>query len=188
MSISSPLITIIASSPFFLAGGATVVFTQAMGKKNRYKANEIFKTSFWMVICLAILEIIILLSINKPVLTAMSPKSETTTDPILQDFFNQEHALQIKFAREYTLIYSIGIFLPLLMFYFASLVKSEGRFRLVVITSIVCNVLNIGCIIFFILVAKIDMYGGALGSTISYTINLTTILVYIGFLNKKNDT
>jgi Na+-driven multidrug efflux pump len=46
MSISSPILTIIGSSPFFLASGAGVMFTQSLGKNNKGKAREVFKTSF----------------------------------------------------------------------------------------------------------------------------------------------
>jgi Na+-driven multidrug efflux pump len=46
MSISSPILTIIGTSPFFLATGAGVLFTQSLGKNNKVKANEVFKTSF----------------------------------------------------------------------------------------------------------------------------------------------
>jgi Na+-driven multidrug efflux pump len=46
ISISSPLATIIGTSPFFIAGGATVLFTQSLGNSNQTKAQEVFKTSF----------------------------------------------------------------------------------------------------------------------------------------------
>jgi Na+-driven multidrug efflux pump len=45
-SISSPILTIIGTSPFFIAGGASVLFTQAMGRSSKYKAEQVFKTSF----------------------------------------------------------------------------------------------------------------------------------------------
>jgi Na+-driven multidrug efflux pump len=46
MSISTPILTIVGTSPFFLASGAGVMFTQSLGKNNRDKAHEVFKTSF----------------------------------------------------------------------------------------------------------------------------------------------
>jgi Na+-driven multidrug efflux pump len=46
MSISSPILTVVGTSPFFLATGAGVLFTQSLGKNNKVKANEVFKTSF----------------------------------------------------------------------------------------------------------------------------------------------
>jgi Na+-driven multidrug efflux pump len=46
MSICTPIVTIIGTSPFFIAGGATVLFTQAMGRSSKYKAEQVFKTSF----------------------------------------------------------------------------------------------------------------------------------------------
>jgi Na+-driven multidrug efflux pump len=46
MSISSPLAVIIASSPFFIADGTAVLFTQTLGHSNRTKANQVYKTGF----------------------------------------------------------------------------------------------------------------------------------------------
>jgi Na+-driven multidrug efflux pump len=191
MSISSPIVTIIGSSPFFLAGGAAVLFTQSMGKQTKYKADQVFKTSFYMVLILAILETACLIGFNHIILVAMSspPEQALSTDPPeLQTYFQKVHDLQISFASHYTMIYSAGILLPLLIFYFASLIKSEGRFRVVVVTSIVCNCLNIGLIVIFILFGHLDMYGGALGSTVSYAVNLIILLIYMVRLNMRNET
>jgi Na+-driven multidrug efflux pump len=195
MSISSPLATIIGSSPFFLAGGAGVLFTQAMGKQSKYKAEQVYKTSFYMVLLLAILETVLLLSTSNPLLTAMSApveKVDITSSPFsisdIQNYFQKVHDLQISFGNSYIMVYSAGIILPLLIYYFASLIKSEGRFKLVVATSIVCNLLNIGLIVIFILVAKLNMIGGALGSTISYAINLIVLIFYLYHLNKSEQT
>jgi Na+-driven multidrug efflux pump len=46
ISISSPIATIIGTSPFFVAGGAVVLFTQSLGNNNQTKAQEVFKTTF----------------------------------------------------------------------------------------------------------------------------------------------
>jgi Na+-driven multidrug efflux pump len=188
MSISSPLVTIIGSSPFFLAGGAAVLFTQSMGKQSKYKADQVFKTSFYMVLILAVIETSLLLGLHKVVLTAMSSPAEYSADAVLNAYYQKVHDLQISFASEYTFIYSAGIILPLLIFYLASLIKSEGRFKLVVFTSIACNVLNIGLIVIFILFGHLDMYGGALGSTVSYAINLLVLLFYLIHLNRTDQT
>jgi Na+-driven multidrug efflux pump len=188
MSIASPIATIIGSSPFFLAGGAGVLFTQAMGRQNKDKADQVFKTSFYMVLLMALLETCLLLILNNPILTAMSSPVEKVTDPQMQIYFQKIHDLQITFANNYTMIYSAGIVLPLLIFYFASLIKSEGRFKIVVITSIACNILNIGLIVIFILFAHLDMIGGALGSTVSYGINLSILIGYLAYLNRTNQT
>jgi Na+-driven multidrug efflux pump len=188
MSISSPLVTIIGSSPFFLAGGATVLFAQAMGKQNKYKSEQVFKTSFYMVLFLALLETALLLVTYRPLLQVMSSPVEKSSNPDLQAYFNKVHELQLKFASDYVLVYSAGIPMPLLIFYFASLIKSEGRFRVVVITSILCNILNLGLIVVFILVGHLNMLGGSLGSTVSYAINLVILLIYLSHLNRTEQT
>jgi Na+-driven multidrug efflux pump len=46
ISISVPIATIIGTSPFFIAGGATVLFSQTLGQNNQSKAQQVFKTSF----------------------------------------------------------------------------------------------------------------------------------------------
>jgi Na+-driven multidrug efflux pump len=188
MSISSPIATIIGSSPFFLAGGAAVLFTQAMGRESKYKTDQVVKTSFYMVLVMALGLTTILLLINKPILTLMSSPVEQNSDPVLQEYFQKVHDLQITFANNYLLIYSAGIILPLFIFYLASLIKSEGRFKVVVITSVLCNLLNISLIVIFILYAHLNMIGGALGSTVSYAVNLIVLLMYLIYLNHTNQT
>jgi Na+-driven multidrug efflux pump len=188
MSISSPIATIIGSSPFFLAGGAAVLFTQAMGRESKYKADQVFKTSFYMVLIMALMLTMILLLIDKPILTLMSSPIEQSSNPTLQTYFTKVHDLQISFASNYLLVYSASVILPLFIFYLASLIKSEGRFKVVVITSILCNLLNIALIVIFILFAQLDMVGGALGSTVSYAVNLLVLLFYLVRLNRRGET
>jgi Na+-driven multidrug efflux pump len=188
MSISSPIATIIGSCPFFLAGGAAVLFTQAMGRESKYKADQVFKTSFYMVLIMALTLTTLLLVLDKPILTLMSSPVEQSSDPTLQIYYQEVHNLQITFASSYLMVYSAGIILPLFIFYLASLIKSEGRFRVVVATSILCNLLNIALIVVFILFAHLDMIGGALGSTVSYAINLIVLLVYLIHLNRTGQT
>jgi Na+-driven multidrug efflux pump len=188
ISISTPMSAIIGSSPFFLAGGAAVLFTQAMGRGSKYKADQVFKTSFYMVLIMALGMTVLLLLVNKPLLTLMSAPAEQSNNEVLKGYFQQIHDLQIKFANNYLTVYSAGIILPLFIFYLASLIKSEGRFKVVVITSVLCNLLNIGLIVIFILFAHLGMVGGALGSTVSYSINLIVLLIYLIHLNRTGQT
>lgn len=183
LSICSPIATIIGSSPFFLAGGASILFGRSLGAESRTKSNTIFKTSFWMVFILAIFETGILCAINEPILNRMAVLNTNHTAE--QEWI---HTLQVKWANEYTMVLSIGIILPLFLFYFASLIRAEGRFWVVVITNIICNILNLGFICFYIVVCKLDFIGGALGNTTSYLINIIVLIIYLSWLNKKNMT
>jgi Na+-driven multidrug efflux pump len=76
----------------------------------------------------------------------------------------------------------------MLAYYLAGLVKAESKFKVVVISSVCCNVLNIGLTCLLILVAKLDMYGGSTSAVISQAVNLSVVLIYIGYMNRKQNT
>ncbi|GHU48580.1 hypothetical protein FACS1894218_5900 [Bacilli bacterium] len=188
MSISSPLLTIIGTSPFFLAGGAGVLFTQSLGKDSKAKAREVYKTSFWMIALYTIALISILCALNRPILNAMSAKPTTCSDDTLNEYYQKVTSEQVVLASDYTLVMTGGLFLTMFTILFASLIKSEGRFKLVAITGIMCNILSIGLVVIFIYIAKIGIAGGALGNVVSFTVYLGVLLIYLIILNKRQDT
>lgn len=189
ISISSPVATIIGTSPFFIAGGASVLFTQSLGNNDQNKAQEVFKTSFWMVILLSALEIIILLSINHPLLNVISsPVKRNTGNAELDLYYQTTHDLQIKIASQLTIVYSCCLIIPMFMTYFGALIKSEGKFKIVAITSVISNIVNIGLTFLFVLVIKTDGYGAPISTIMCQSINLIFLLIYLVYLNKKKMT
>jgi Na+-driven multidrug efflux pump len=130
----------------------------------------------------------ILCALNRPMLSAMSATQTKSSDPELSAYYAEAHSEQIKLASDYTLVFSGGLILTMFTVFFSSLIKSEGRFKLVAITGIVCNILSIALVVLFIYVAKIGIVGGALGNVVSFFINLGVLLIYLWILNKRKDT
>lgn len=189
ISISSPIATIIGTSPFFIAGGATVLFTQSLGNNNQNKASEVYKTSFWMVTFLSLLEMIVLISINHPLLNALSsPIKHVENNADLNSYFIKAHDLQIKIASQLTIVYASCLIIPMFMVYFGSLIKSEGRFKIVVAINIICNIANIGITSLFVLVIKTDGYSAPISTLLCQSVNLAFLLIYLSHLNKHYKT
>jgi Na+-driven multidrug efflux pump len=141
-----------------------------------------------MVVILAIAEITLLMLINKSLLNAMSSPMEHSGDPILSIYYQKVHDLQIDYANTYTMFLIGLLLLTFLVVYFTTLVKSEGRFKIIVIASVSCNILNIGLSIIFIYVARVGIAGAGVASLISYIVNMTILVFYVKYLIKKNDT
>jgi Na+-driven multidrug efflux pump len=136
----------------------------------------------------SLLETLILLLINQQLLSVTSSPVEHTSNETLNAYYQKVHDLQIGIAQQLTIIYSASLLIPMLITYFASLIRAEGKFKIVVGINIICNVINIGLTIFLVLVAKIDAYSGSTSTLICYLINFTALMFYLSHLNHKNQT
>jgi Na+-driven multidrug efflux pump len=196
LSISSPFSTIFTTVPFFIAGGAGVMFTQAIGRGDRQRAYEIFKTGLFIVIALALLSTLIILLIAKPLLTVLAgpavklntPGHQTGDMEIMQAYYNQVHNTEIDFAYRYVFVLGSAMIMPMLIFYFSSLIKSEGRFKIVALFSVFCNLCNILADYVMVMFAHDGMRGGGIASVECYAINIILLAVYLFYLNSKNKT
>jgi Na+-driven multidrug efflux pump len=133
---------------------------------------------------LAVLEIAVMMGLNNPILNAMSSSTQQSTDPILGPYYQKVHDLQIHYASIYTMFLTGLLLLTMFVFYFSTLIKSEGRFKVAVIASVICNILNIALVVIFIYVIKVGIVGAGIAASISYFINIVILIAYIKLLSK----
>jgi Na+-driven multidrug efflux pump len=140
-------------------------------------------------------ETLLLCGLAHPLLTAFAGNVNhvtSVTHPAdaqrLNDYYAAVHQVEIGFAFKYIVILAAGITLPMLIFFFGSLIRSEGKFRVVTIISVVSNIFNIGVSVLFIQFAHLGVMGGSLSCLVCYFGNLIFLLFYLIYLMKKNET
>jgi Na+-driven multidrug efflux pump len=141
-----------------------------------------------MIVLFSLLEMIILLSINHPLLNALSSPIKQSSNSELNLYYQKTHDLQIKIASQLTIVYAGCLLVPMLMTYFGQLIKSEGRFKIVATVSIVSNIANIAITSLLVLFAKTDGYSAPISAILCQTFNLVFLLLYLSYLNKNKKT
>lgn len=185
LTISSPITVVLISLPFFISTGSCVIFTQAIGKNNENKANEILKAGFWMSFVVGAILAVVLTSCGKSLLTQMAGDRVHCDDQLLDRYYTVVHEKQIEYAHSFIIYMSAGSILPCFINYFSGLVRAEGRLLLPTLFAIGCNIVNVVLDAILITCAKFGMASGGIATLSGWTINLISLIVYIAYLNNK---
>lgn len=190
ITISSPISLVLLCMPFFISTGTGIIFTQAIGKNNREKAYESYKMGFWTTTTSGLIMTLIFSCFCTQILTSMAGKEVVvsgTGDVVdkLNKYYHTVHEKQIEYARDFIFILSLGPILPCLINLFSVLIRAEGRLVFPTIISVIANIVNV--ILDFVLIwyAKRGMQSGGIATFSGWVINLTGLISYVIFLNKK---
>lgn len=200
ISISAPLTMILNAMPFLAGIGAGVMYTQTLSKNNHLKGQEVWKTSFYSAVVLAIFSSIFFSLFNDLIIhaaagTATDLTQITGPNPIegsndwnVIQYFNKAREMQLKWAGEYTLVIAAGSMFNIMIAYFSFMIRAEGRMAFVTIAAVCCNVINIALDLIFLKIAKLGMLGGGCATCIGWFFNFMCYLCYIFYLSKKELT
>ncbi len=190
ITISSPISLVLLCMPFFISTGTGIIFTQAIGKNNREKGYESYKMGFWTTTTIGLLMTFIFGVFCTQILTSMAGKEvvvkgEGDIVNKLNEYYHTVHTTQIKYAHDFIFILSLGPVLPCLINLFSVLIRAEGRLLFPTLISIAANIVNVLLDFLLIWYAKRGMQSGGIATFSGWVINLTALLCYIYYLNKK---
>lgn len=160
------IVNIIIITMNMLCMATTVVLTQCLGAKDKYKSNQLSLLSMLVISVVGVLASSITLFFNGGILRGMN------IDPAIFD----ETRMYLMIVGGFSLIQ--GMYLN-----FAAILRSHTRLKEVMFVSIIMNLLNIGgnavLINGFFGFPRLGVVGAAISTVISKTIGL--ILIYIAF-------
>ena len=195
ISISTPLVLILNAVPLLGAMGASILFTQSIARNDLYKGKQIYKTSFYAMIAIALMSVVVFASINKMVLEITSGSdmnfdslTPNSTEQIAINYYKDCRNFQTLWASRYTLMLAFGTFFNCILTYYSFMIRAEGRIFLVTIGAIFCNLLNIGLDVLMISVFKLGMAGGGIASIIGWATNAGIYIAYVYCLSRKEKT
>lgn len=160
------IVNIIIITMNMLCMATTVVLTQCLGAKDKYKSNQLSLLSMLVISVVGVLASFITLFFNGGILRSMN------IDPAIFD----ETRMYLMIVGGFSLIQ--GMYLN-----FAAILRSHTRLKEVMFVSIIMNLLNIGgnavLINGFFGFPRLGVVGAAISTVISKTIGL--VLIYIAF-------
>ncbi len=190
ITISSPISLLILCLPFFISTGTAIIFTQAIGKNNREKAQEAYKIGFYATATLGLMLTFVFGCFCEQILTSMAGSKVVVASGAhvaeLQKYYDTVHQLQIKYAYDFIFILSLGPVIPCLINLFSVLIRSEGRLIVPTVVAIAANIINVLLDFILIWYAKLGMMSGGIATFSGWIINLFSLLVYVWYLNHKN--
>ena len=166
VNIAMPLVMINFSLGDLIGVGASVPISIALGKNDRDEANNAFSCSVVSIFITSIIMGILMFFLAEP----------------LSQMMGAEGALletSVKYLRTF------AVMSPLSVIFFAmdNYLKISGFVKLSMCINILCNLLNIGLLVFFLLFKNMDVSGAALATSISFCIcSLTAMTPFL--LNK----
>lgn len=178
-NIASPFLQISFGISFVIGTGSTAFIGRCLGTNDIYKAQNIFKTCFYTLVCTSSL-ILIIGYFRSEQIALLFGASETL----------------LSSSAEY--IKTLSLFIPFIMLYlfFAFANRAIGKPQLLLYSSFACVLFNIIFNYIFIVVLDLNMTGAALATSLSFLIGFlinikpllsrTSIInLYMGSFNLK---
>lgn len=157
---STPIILILTSVAMGATNGISILLSQAIGAKNREKAESLICTSFCMAVAFSILVTALLETFLPGILKALNTPIET-----------------YDMAYNYLSIYVLGYLAVYLYLYFTAVLRSFGNSMFQAVAMLVSTILN--AVLDPVFIHFIGFHGVALASLLSQVICLLFILIYL---------
>jgi len=157
---STPIILILTSVAMGATNGVSILISQAIGAKDKKKAESLIATSFCVAVTFSLL-VTILLEIFLPgMLKALNTPVET-----------------YDMAYSYLAIYILGYLAVYLYLYFTAVLRSFGNSMFQAVAMLVSTILN--AILDPIFIHFIGFHGAAIATLLSQMICLLFMLIYL---------
>ena len=157
---STPIILILTSVAMGATNGVSILISQAIGAKDKKKAESLIATSFCVAVTFSLL-VTILLEIFLPgILKALNTPAET-----------------YDMAYSYLAIYILGYLAVYLYLYFTAVLRSFGNSMFQAVAMLVSTILN--AILDPIFIHFIGFHGAAIATLLSQMICLLFMLIYL---------
>ncbi len=166
VNIAMPLVFINFSLADLIGVGASAPISIALGKGDHKTANNIFSCSVIMIFCVSVLMGGIMFFAAEPLSRLMG------ADDVLLD-------TAVRYLR------TAALCSPLTAIFFAmdNYLRISGFVKMSMAVNIICNLLTLGFLSFFLLVCKMDVVGSALATSISMC--TCAIVAMMPFVMKK---
>ena len=157
---STPIILILTSVAMGATNGVSILISQAIGAKNREKAESLITTSFCAAVAFSLLITVLLEAFLPSILNALHTPSET-------------YAM----AHSYLAVYSLGYLSIYLYLYFTAVLRSFGDTLFQAIAMLASTILN--AILDPIFIRRIGFRGAAIATLLSQAFCLLFMLIYL---------
>ena len=161
---STPIILILNSIAMGATNGVSILLSQAIGAKEKEKAEKMIATSLVVAVVFSLLVTAVLEVILTPVLTLLNTPQEI-----------------MPAAYDYLSWYILGYLAVYLYCYFTAVLRSYGNSMFQVIAILICTVLN--AILDPLFIHFWELKGAAIATVVSQTLCLIFMLIYLW---KKN--
>lgn len=157
---STPIILILTSVAMGATNGISILLSQAIGAKDRKKAESLISTSFCMAVIFSLLVTVLLETFLPGILKALNTPTET-----------------YDMAYSYLEIYILGYLAVYLYLYFTAVLRSFGNSMFQAAAMLVSTVLN--AILDPVFIRLIGFHGAAIATLLSQVICLLFMLIYL---------
>lgn len=153
-----------------LVTGTTTNYSIAIGKKNEKEAVQISQTAFFINFTIVVLVGVILLLINKLVISSVLS---------LQHDKSQYIETIVKYAVHFNIIIVCGMPIYTFSLLMSSLLRAEGYTKISSVSGIISVLLNISLDFLLIIVFKLSLPGAAIATLISWFLQFFILLFFI---------
>ncbi len=166
INIAMPLVMINFSLGDLIGVGASVPISIALGRKDHTEANNAFSCSVILIFITSIIMGILMFFLATPLAQMMG------ADGVLLD-------TSVKYLRTFAFMSPLSV----IFFAMDNYLKISGYVKYSMCINILCNVINIALLAFFLLFRHMDVTGAALATSTSFCI--CSLLAMIPFLANK---
>lgn len=197
VSASGTIDLMIVALGLFVCTGSAVLYSRALANHDLTKQREIVRTGFYGSLLSAIVLTIIVLGVQHLIVPTVLPDPFTTaqqgttnTDDItlLIRFYSLRNATLAQLTNDYLYFLSASIPVITLVNFYTFFLRCENRNLWITIIAIACNASNILFGYLLIAFARIGMLGAGTATLLGYVINLTSLMLYVRWLENKNQT
>lgn len=161
INIVIPIACLIFGTAVMLATGSGAIIGELLGRKEEYKANQIFSQTVFFLLMIGIIFTIISI-INLKSLAILLGSSQQI----------------LSYVLDYLKITIIGTVPMLFKLYFEYLARTDNNPKISLIMAIIGFVLNIILDYIFICRCNLGIFGAGLGTTLAITISMLIGLIY----------
>jgi len=166
INIAMPLVMINFSLGDLIGVGASVPISIALGRNDHDEANNAFSASVVLIFITSIIMGILMFFLASP-LSSMMGADGTLLET------------SVKYLRTFALMSPLSV----IFFAMDNYLKISGYVKLSMCINILCNLLNVGLLSYFLLIREMDVVGSALATSLSFCV--CSLLAMIPFIRKK---
>lgn len=185
----NPILLASTAIVMFVSLGSSIIYSKALGTKNKKNIEQIWKNSFYNSIFTSIISIFVLIVLVYFLIPLqISKKSIDYDNQLINNFLFKKQKVTIKYATQYGLIIIIFNFFNIFANFLGMLLNSEGKNLTPTVILVLSNLLNIFLDYILLSYSNLGLNGSAIATAISYTTSFFIIFLYLIWKIKINDT
>lgn len=187
-SFATPLTMIVTATTLLASQGAAVLYSKALGSKQYHNARNIYNESTIVSMLFCLLMSVLMWGLARFWIEgqAQLPHNyESIRNPLIEQFYKTFSTVAINWSVHYFYVLLVSSFLQSYTLICTYFLNAEGRNKYTTLLVVGSDMIGILIAFFLIYFGRIQMYGAAVATILTYLINVLVFIYYIRRLERR---